>query len=290
MQCLFGGSETDSKEHVVPAWLQRRFKLQEQTINIPNGTTLKYKLLVVPADKTENRKFGEIEDRISNGHFNLDEVYLWALKIHIGLIFRDSSLRVDIRDPKSEFILDIGSFESEIALFRILYEHWKGGGKTSPSPFGSVFILDSLLPPNEFDLFHCLVTGTVGIHIGGKFIVVFLWDQGDAMAANIEAQWTRHHLPTAASYIGHADYADHCYMAHHVWACESAYWLYRNRRRLNMLRSPEHIALVPPAFRPQAQPVVEEQYRHICRSFGLELTKFSGEVGNVYTQHSRIQA
>lgn len=290
MQCLFGGSETDSKEHVVPAWLQRKFKLQEQTINIPNGTTLKYKLLVVPADKTENSRFGEIEDRISNGQFNLDEVYLWALKIHIGMIFRDSSLHFDIRDPSSDFILDIGNFDSQIKLFRLLYGHWKRGGKTSPSPFGSVFILDSLLPHDEFDLFHCLVTGTIGIHIGGKFIVVFLWDQCDAMAANIGEQWTRRHLPTAALLLGHEDYQSHCYMAHHVWACESAYWLYRNRRPMNMLWSADQITLVPPILRPQARPPVEDEYRHVCASFGLELTSFNGEVANVYTQHVRIKA
>lgn len=290
MQCLFGGIETDSREHVVPAWLQRKFKLQEQRINIPNGTTLKYKHLVVPADRDENGKFGEIEDRISRGQFNLDEVYIWALKIHIGLIFRDSSLRADIRSSTSDFILDIGDFDSEIALFRLLYEYWKNGGNTSPSPFGSVFILDSLLPVEEFDLFHCLVTGTVGVHVGGKFIVVFLWDQCDAMAANIGEQWTRHHLPTAASFLGHKDYESHCFMAHHVWACESAYWLYRNRRSMKMLVSPSQIVLVPPLFRPQARPPIESEYRRVCTSFGLDLTMFNGTVGNVYTQHARVNA
>jgi hypothetical protein len=79
-------------------------------------------------------------------------------------------------------------------------------------------------------------------------------------------------------------------MAHHVWACESAYRLYRNRRQMNMLRSPGQIMLLPPAFRLQARPPVEEKYRHICASSGLELAKFHGEVANVYTQHSRIKA
>lgn len=289
MKCLFGGTETDSKEHVIPQWLQRKFKLQEQTIIIPNGTTLKYRLLVVPADLVENNRFGEIEERISRGVFNLDEVYLWALKIHIGLIFRDSSLRVDIRDPASKFILDIGSFDSEIALFRLLYEHWKTGGTTSPLPFGSVFILDSLLPPDTFDLFHCLITGTVGIHIGGKFVVVFLWDQGDARAANIEKQWSMHHLPVTIRMQGDKDYETHCYMAHHVWACESAYWLYRHRRSLNIIKSKDQIVLIPPASRPEIRAPNENEYRSVCTSFGLELIKFNGEVANVYAPHKLLQ-
>lgn len=289
MQCLFSGSETDSKEHVVPHWLQRRFDLGEKTIIVPNGTELKYKLLVVPADRAENSKFGEIENRISQGCYNLDEVYLWALKIHIGLIFRDSSLRVNIRDPESEFILDIGSFESEITLFRILYENWKGGGKTSPLPFGSVFIFDSLLPRTEFDLFHCLTTGTVGIHIGGKFIIVFFWDQGDAMESNIEEQWTQNYLPIVEQCFDNAEKEEDGYIAHHVWACESAYWLYRNRRPINMLRFPTEIALIPPKFRQQPMPFNKEEYSQICRSFGLELVSFNGEVGNVYKPYSRVE-
>jgi hypothetical protein len=130
----------------------------------------------------------------------------------------------------------------------------------------------------------------VGIHIGGKFIVVFLWDQGDARAANIEEQWKRHHLPVTASLVGHQDYDSHRYMAHHVWACESAYWLYRHRRRINMLKSKDQITLIPPMFRAQGKLPIEEEYRYVCASFGLELTKFNGEVANVYTQHSRVKA
>lgn len=282
MRCLFGGKETDSEEHVIPRWLQKKFNLQEQTLVLPNGTSLKYKFIKVPADRSENSKFGEIEGRISNGIFNLDEVYLWALKIHIGLIFRDSSLRLDIRDPNSPFILDVGSFDSQVALFRMLYEHWKNGGTTSPCPVGSVFILDSLLPAETFDIFHSLATGVVGIHIGGKFIVVFLWDQGDAMATNIEKQWTEYHLPNAKRREQNEDFQTHCYMAHHVWACEGAYWLYRNRRSFSFLRGNGQISLVPPVSRAATLAPEEVEYRTICSGFGLELTAFNGETGNAY--------
>ena len=249
---------------------------------LPNGTPLKYKFLTVPADRLENSKFGEIEERISNGVFNLDEVYLWALKIHIGLIFRDSSLKRDIRDPDSPFILNVGDFDSEVELFRALYEHWKAGGKTSPCPLGSVFILDSLLPVDTFDLFHSLVTGTVGIHIGGKFIVVFLWDQGDAMASNIEKQWTEYHLLNAKHWEQDEDFQTRCYMAHHVWACEGAYWLYRNRRSFNFIRSRGQFTLIPPALRADPRDPKEEEYRIVCSGFGLELRTFNGGIDNAY--------
>ena len=285
MKCLFGGNETSSREHVIPQWLQRRFNLQEQTIVISNGTSLKYKHLVVPATQKENNKFGEIEDRLAQGIYRLDELYLWALKIHIGLIFRDSSLRFDIRDQTSPHLLDIDSFDTEIALFRLLYNHWKGNGTTSPMPFGSVFILDSLLPQDSFDFFHCLVTGTIGIHLDGKFVVVFLWDQGDAHLANIASQWTNYHQPSVQSLRGSEGYEDHCYLSHHVWACESAYWLYRQRRAFNLIRTNDQLVLVPPLMRRDGRGATESEYSRICSNFGLELKIFKGEAANVYAPH-----
>ena len=102
-KCIFTGKEADTFEHVIPSWLQSRFGLAEETMFIPNGTTLKYKHHRVPADKDANQLFGTIEDRISRGILKPEEVYLWALKIHIGCIYRDASLRFDIKDPSSPF-------------------------------------------------------------------------------------------------------------------------------------------------------------------------------------------
>ena len=110
MNCIFTGKAANSEEHVIPLWLQSRFNLSEQTMFIPNGTTLKYKLHKVPADKDANGLFGDIENRISQGKFDPMEVYLWALKIHIGCIYRDSSLRFDIKDPTSPSILNVTDF------------------------------------------------------------------------------------------------------------------------------------------------------------------------------------
>ena len=276
MQCLFSGENTDSMEHVVPAWLQRRFSLADQTIFVPNGTTLKYSHLKVPASAEHNGRFGKIENRISQGQLDLAEIYLWALKLHIGLIFRDSTLRFDIRNPNAPSILDIGDFQSEVNLFQMLYAHWHRGGTTDPTPFGSVYILDSLLPVDTFDLFHCLITGTIGVHIGGKFIVVFLWDQSDGMHANLTEPWVRQHIPHVQSVKNDPNYDTQCYMAHHVWACESAYWLYRNRRSFNFMSTEKQVFLLPPMMRRPTRPPEEDEYRTVCRSFGLELVEFNG--------------
>ena len=155
MNCIFTGKDTNSTEHVFPRWLQKRFQLQNQTLIIPNGTTLKYKHHRVPADALANNRFGVIEERISRGIFDLAEVYLWALKLHIGCIYRDASLKFDIENPSSPFILDVSDFAQEVWMFQQLFDNWSNGGMTDPSPFGSVFIIDSLSPIPRFDFMHC---------------------------------------------------------------------------------------------------------------------------------------
>ena len=282
MKCIFTGKDADSSEHVIPRWLQTRLGLSDQTLVIPNGTTLKYKHHRVPADMEANNRFGAIEERISRGIFNPGEVYLWALKIHIGCVYRDASLRFDIKDPSSPFILDSSNFTQEIWLFQQLFDIWSKGGTTNPSPFGSVFIVDSLSPTPNFDFMHCLITGIVGIDIGGKFILVFLWDQGDAMHANILDQWNQFHAPRVKALAGTDEFEANCYVAPHVWACESAYWLYRHRRAHSIIKTPTQIVLVPPSGRPKGKAFLQPEYRQVCRNFGLDLVHCNGETDNVY--------
>lgn len=282
MKCLFTGRETDSFEHVIPRWLQKRFHLENQTVMIPNGTSLQYKHLKVPAASEPNKKFGQIENRISRGILDHSELYLWALKLHVGFIYRDSALRFDIKSPEAPFILDVGDFAQEIWFFQQLYENWANGGTTIPSPFGSVFVVDSLNPVPEFDFFHCIVTGAVGVEIGGKFVLVFLWDQGDGSKANILDLWKQYHEPRVKGMADDPDYKAHCYLAPHVWACEGAYWLYRNRRAHSVIKTANQIALVPPLMRRPGKDPEEQEYRQVCRNFGLDLVRYNGEGGNVY--------
>ena len=127
MKCLFSGEETSSEEHVVPRWMQRRFSLANQTYNLPNGTPIAYRNAKVPAAQAHNTKFGEIEDRLSRGVATLQEIYLWAFKIHVGLIHRSASLRIDIRSPSAPNFWKLEGFGQEIWLFQKLYAIWAAG-------------------------------------------------------------------------------------------------------------------------------------------------------------------
>jgi len=287
--CLFTGSVTDSDEHVIPRWLQSRFQLGEQAMIIPNGTELKYKLHKVPADKTANARFGEIENRISRGILIPHEVYLWALKIHIGCIYRDATLRMDIRDQQSEFLLDVSDFQQEVWLFQRLFENWSNGGHTDPSPFGTVFIVDSLFPKPTFDFMHCLQTGTVGINIGDKFITVLLWDQGEAGRSNMFEIWRDWHVQNVRSKAGTEDHEATAYMAHHTWSCECAYGAYRRRQPFRFVVTPQTVTLIPPMSRRPEKQFDPALYKRICRNFGLDLLESAGETGIRYTQLYNVQ-
>jgi hypothetical protein len=130
-------------------------------------------------------------------------------------------------------------------MFRRLYQIWRAGGSTEPSPFGSLYILDSLLPKNSFDFFHSVWTGTIGINMNETFLVVFIWDQGDAYRANILNQWISHHQKVYLhSPVEHKDQL--AYLAQHAWACECAYWLYCRRRLFKWIRVGKKLVLLPP--------------------------------------------
>lgn len=280
-ECMFSGEKPDNEEHVIPRWLQTRYNLWTETLSIPNATKLQYRYVKVPVRSSDNTKFGEIENRISQGLYDPQEVYLWALKIHIGLLFRDASLKIDRSAPNSPMIWDMSNFAAEVQAFRMIYDIWAAGGKFDPTPLGTVHILDALTPEPEFDLIHDVWSGTVVVQLGEKLIYVSLWDQSDGYHANLLESWHSYHTPN----VRNAPPDKKSLMAlaaRRVWACETSYWLWRQRRGFSFIKSPDSLTLLPPLFRRQGKPAVEEELRRFCMTYGLRLRKFSGEVGNTF--------
>jgi len=285
MNCLFSGLKADTKEHVIPMWLQKRMSLTDKTLLLPNNTELKYKHVVVPAHKKHNEKFATIEERISNGIFNINEVYLWALKIHVGLLVRDSTLKIDIKKPDSNFILNINNISSELNLFRMLYEIWSNGGTFEPNPFGSVFIIDSVTPYNQFDLLHCPITKTIGIDIGDKFILVLLWDKQRTMSSNVLEEWYNYRLPNLKKLNQSLNYEDHCFMVLRVFACETAYFSFLHQSaKISFIKTKNSIALLPSFNGDLKKDFNDDEYKFICRNFGLKRIIESSLGKYVYTQ------
>jgi hypothetical protein len=279
---MFSGETAETDEHVIPQWMQSRYNLHDQMVVIPNGTTLPYRYVKVPVTSKHNAAFGNIENRISQGIYSAQEVYLWALKVHVGFLFRDATLKVDRSRQDSKTIWNIDDFSTEIEIFRTLYSIWRQGGTIDPDPFGSVFILDALTPEPEFDFIHCVRSGTIMFQLGTKIIFVALWDQGDGLKANLLEQWHQYHKPTVANAPEDKRQA-FAHAAHHVWACDSAYWLFRQRRGFNSIRTEKSLALIPPVTRVVGRSPSEAELSTFCQTFGLKLEHYGGEVSNHYS-------
>ncbi|NOU52601.1 hypothetical protein HG263_19030 [Pseudoalteromonas sp. JBTF-M23] len=290
MICIFSGEQADTKEHVVPAWLQRKMNLSNQKVNLPNGTCLKYKQVVVPATKEHNEKFAEIEGRIANGIYDPLEVYLWALKIHIGFIFRDSTLKSDIKNPESGFILEVGDYESEIRLFRKLYRIWSRGGTINPDSFGSVFIVDSLTQKNEFELVHCGISGAVGIDVGDKFILVMLWDLQKTLNSNVLNEWNNFHCKKLKMLEGRPEYNDHCIMTTRVWACETAYFAFRFLQPIRTVQVNDNLFASLDRSKKVPREINDFEFAAICKNFGLKRVHMPEMGDYVYTQFDEISS
>ncbi|WXF88525.1 hypothetical protein WDV92_06470 [Pseudomonas syringae pv. atrofaciens] len=216
----------------------------------------------------------------------MDEVYLWALKIHVGLLARDSTLKDDIRDPNSDAIIDLRGFNYHVTIFRTLYKNWADGGITDPSPFGSVFILDSLTPETHFDLVHCSYTGALGIDIGKKFIFVTFWDRGRTLNSNAIALWNEDQVLRVERLKNTSEHEGQCMMAHRVWACEIAYFQFRSRpNSMTILKADKKVIAGPPPIIP-ARPVDLVEYVLVCKNFGIQRDLSEGN--NSYTQFTTI--
>jgi hypothetical protein len=285
MECLFSGDTANTKEHVIPDWIQKRMHIREQTLILPNKTGIKYKNLLVPASKSHNEKFGEIENRIASGHLEPNEAYLWALKIHIGLLYRDSTLRFNIEEPLSKPIINLRDYGFQVTIFRALYNCWRTGGNSYPAPFGSVFVIDSVTPNDHFDFMYCAYTGTIGIDVGSKFILVVLWDKSRTQNSNVLSEWHGHRSDILKKQERKADYEAHCVMALRIWAFETAYFAYQHRNEsITIIQSGNSVAVAPDLVAPRKKELNDIEFSLICRNFGLERVD-NPEIGQyVYTQ------
>lgn len=282
MDCMFSGDLTENEEHIIPRWLQRRFNLKEQSYYLPNGTPIKYKYCKIPVKQSENSEFSKIEKNISEGIYHPMELYLWALKIHIGLLYRSSNLKSDIKKPESSSILEIGNFFSEVNFFRMIYKVWKNGGSFEPMPLGSVYLHDSLVSNSDFDFIHCLPTGTISINLGSKFLTVLLWDKG-AAANNVHFQkmWETHHVPFVQMQ-SEAQKKDFAFLARRVWSFETSINTLRVRSNISTISSEKTFSIVPSLMSPEPKDLSEVFYRKLSPSFGLEIVDYNDGKSIIY--------
>jgi len=190
MDCLFCGikfnKSNKSEEDVIPKWLQRYFNLWQQSYVLPGGGKLKYQNLKVPACRVCNNTWSRLEKRISNKKASLDDYYLWALKIHLGLIYKDSFLRKNKKEFKSPKIFSYKKHKDYFLFPRKIFEILRF--KTynfHPSPLGSVILIDKpRIFEKQFELIHPLFPPCpklICISLKDKYLVVFFEDRNFIM-------------------------------------------------------------------------------------------------------------
>lgn len=194
--CFYCGASKGSKpfndEHVIPRWLLRKHNMFDQTIRLPNRTSMVYSQYTVPCCEECNSFLGwtiekPVRDLFDGGYQNLIE-YLkgegpWLLSVWIALVFfkthlKDVFLRAYRDQRKPQFALgDIYEWEDlhhAYCIARIPYVP----STVQSAAFGSVFVFPTVDLPGItcFDYCDFFKTQSVLIRSNDIGIVAVLND------------------------------------------------------------------------------------------------------------------
>jgi hypothetical protein len=181
--CFICAQPADTVEHVIPKWLQRRFDLWNQHISLPNGTSIPYRQLTIPAcSRCNSVVLAPLEQCVESGAASESDIWKWANKIHYGLGFKHQFLEWDRRNPGYK----IGSVvrqDDPLERDRHFLHSIAGHFRTDPDPFGSVFRFD-FSTPQRFFLAHLMHSSSVCICLGDVGYNVFVTD-GQALKRDV---------------------------------------------------------------------------------------------------------
>src|SRR5687767_10694541 len=98
--CPLCGQPANTKEHVIPQWLQTIYNLSNQPLGLHNGTSIRYNQATIPICQVCNgEKLSFLESKIKNETASAHHYFLWALKIRYFLTLKDLTLQFDRADP-----------------------------------------------------------------------------------------------------------------------------------------------------------------------------------------------
>lgn len=133
--CFLCGIELNknnqTKEHVIPKWIQKEFNLRNQEVTLLNGRSLFYRHLTIPCCFNCNNKHLEpFENKVhiafqkgfeSFSELNSEIIFLWLGKIFYGLMYKELFLSMDQKDPNSPKIISpyyVDSFYSHLLFLQ----------------------------------------------------------------------------------------------------------------------------------------------------------------------------
>jgi hypothetical protein len=182
---LLRGNRT--REHVFPRWLQERFGLANQHLTLVNGTLIPYRQLTVPCCQTcNNVHLSKLEKRVQTLLFDssiaaarrdLKDIYIWANKILLGILYAERLLPLNRRYPRGRPILPHNwrdAFNMTHFLIQSLRFPIKFMAEGEERIPGSVFLFDLKSPKDpklQFDFKDNIPTMGVSIRLGTRGIV-----------------------------------------------------------------------------------------------------------------------
>ncbi len=207
--CMLCGREfadaNGTREHVFPAWLQRRFGLWEQQIVLLNGTALSYRQLTVPCCQSCNGgPLSQLEDEVrrglEGGHAQLSQLpklrlFQWTAKLLFGILFKEISLALDRSTPDSPPIVPPAFLDNFTTLHDLL-QSVRVPARFEGGPIYSIIVapLHDLGNSHSFHFADSVDDQVVALRLGGVGIVASLADAGLA-----EHHWSS----VLAAYGGH---------------------------------------------------------------------------------------
>lgn len=150
--CFLCTGLADTKEHIIPQWLQKHFSLSNQKLGLWNDTVLLYRQALIPLCKNCNGNIlSRLENRVQSNSATEADYFLWALKIRFLLSLKDTTLQLDRTNPGKGKLM-----ESEVALVgqQFVKHALTNFDKTNfifrPNPFGTVLVFDNHIKDGEF--------------------------------------------------------------------------------------------------------------------------------------------
>jgi len=206
-ECLFCGVELSAsnrtKEHVFPRWLQQRYGIAKCELELLNGTAARYEQLLVPACREcNNIHAGQLEARVAEGTASSQDMWLWMLKIHLGLLYWESGKPMTQDRRKPESAQPVFPLESlGLGYFQSLFSALKGSGATfNPDPLGTILSFPD--QTDEFDYAdrhyqHPRVPGAIysaGLLAFDSRVWIALFDDGHRVADHFIDEAVMQHI------------------------------------------------------------------------------------------------
>jgi hypothetical protein len=258
--CFICGRPAESFEHVVPKWLQHRFDLWDQELELPNGTSIRYRQLTIPScTKCNSEVYGALERRVENGTATESDIWKWTNKIHYGLGYKDQLLEWDRRHPRYK-IGDVVQDDDPLEIDRHFLHCVSGDFKTQPDPFGSLFRFD-FPQPQPFRFAHIIHFQSVCMSVGERGFVVFVTD-GQALCRDKATTDAYGQLPKRPNVNDMLFFFAQC-LEHRA----------RHKLGFDILMKPGVpglLARIGPTVVHAVEPPNDERFRYICKKLGLE--------------------